>query len=379
MEHHTFQSVFVFTLLAIGIVGMVMGDHITTLLMSNVSFGFGLSVEEQARVYEQTLAEMRSAVTLGSAASLCCAFLFYFVKFEGALTPRIVRYLSGQAGRDVSLSKDGAGIEYVNATGQATAYLQEVFSGFENFARMKGYSAHVATYPSDTDRLGLRFSITSREKLADRAKAQFDIEDYAKRLLEGEKFDDVPVVLTAKEHGELQKEIQRQQEKLNAKWRSKLDKKSEVAQEVYTALLSLRNGVSGAISPSPVLQRIEYHQHFGESNMKELNFQGASGVVVSENSEVTVGDITIGEVAKSEETVSDIGDLVEMVRKSGIEDAEKYAANLELLKEELEGEEDPAPSIVTKLLNKTRGLLGAVETGSEIFVKVTGLMAKFGL
>jgi hypothetical protein len=83
------------------------------------------------------------------------------------------------------------------------AMFQDVLKGFEEFARLKGYSISFSVDGSVTDKIAFKFTILDRGVTISTQTVQDDLKEYLHRVQSGDGLDDIEVVIPDPQHAAL--------------------------------------------------------------------------------------------------------------------------------------------------------------------------------
>lgn len=370
--------------LLMGLLGLMIGGDLAQLLASADANRFGVQsgeqriefLDERTRLYSLVVRVTSFFLIAVSSVRLLTAGEAYFANRFRDLSVDLNDAQSAERSKNTDFN-----FEYVYVPPASRGFFRDSLIAFEDFARMKGYSSKVSISTNGDSKLGVRFDIESREVEADRASVQIDIEDYVNRLFAGSDFSDLPVVIAPKDHAKLSMSIQKRMEVLRLEIENKhMAEKQKIYKDLVTGVLSLRSAVTETLAPSQLIPKIEIHNHsIGSQDMTtKITATNSPGAVLANKSKIKTGDITIDVNDKDATSpiLADLDDLVSLLANSDIQDREKYVAHLELLREELAGEEETSPGMVAKLLEKVKGILGVVDQGTDLYDKVTGLIEK---
>ena len=259
------QGTIFYIALLLGILGLMIGGDLSQILASaNVQrFDIPSSLErtnfldERTRFYSLVIRVASFFLIAMSSVRLLIVAEAYFANRFKDLSEDLDDTRSASNRRSTDFD-----FEYVYVPPASRSFFRDSLIGFEDFARLKGYSSKVSITTNGDSRLGVRFDIESREIEADRASVQVDIEDYVNRLFKGSDFSDLPVVITPKDHAKLSMSIRKRIEVLRLEIENKhMAEKQTIYKDLVTGVLTLRNGVNEALAPSALIPKIEIHNH----------------------------------------------------------------------------------------------------------------------
>ncbi len=253
----------------------------------------------------------------------------------------------------------------------------DLLKGFEDYAKIKGYSVIFSIDSSQIDKISFKFTIRDSGISVGTDRVRKDFSEYLENIKTGSDFDKLPVVVSVEEHNLLLTTLKNRFAFLETNY---LLQKNAV--EFYERLLYNINYTSKGFLPSPSV----VVQTGGSMDSRNYTAQNSSKVIQGDQNKLldssTATSINIeNSFNKKKEQIGKLSHLVELLKKESNDDDEKHKAivNLEKVKDELEESEKPEPGIIRKWLDKAKGLIGLLRVGKETADSAIELWESFGI
>jgi hypothetical protein len=92
------------------------------------------------------------------------------------------------------------GYIFVTMPPDKRSLFHDLLKGFEEYAQLKGYEISFSIDASDPDRLAFKFTILDNAVSVNPEKVKADFREYVEKVERGEPLDDLPVVISPKDH-----------------------------------------------------------------------------------------------------------------------------------------------------------------------------------
>ena len=236
----------------------------------------------------------------------------------------------------------------------------DLLKGFEDFAKLKGYSISFSVDNSISHKIGFKFTINDSGISVSTQKVRNDIKEYMDRIQKGEPLDTLPVLISEEEHSLVLTQMSNRISFLQHNYNLQNN-----AIKFYEGLLTkLNNSNSGILSQPSV-----YIQTVGNNQPQNYLATNSPGAIQGNNIHDVESKIRIGETFNEKKNqVEGLINLMELIKKSKdcIENDKIIIKNLEKVKDELEEEEIPDKERIEKWLNKVKSYFCEPQMGQEI-------------
>lgn len=254
----------------------------------------------------------------------------------------------------------------------------DVLKGFEEFARLKGYSISFSLDGSVTDKVAFKFTILNQGVTVSTKKVQADLREYIHRVQEGDSLDDLPIIIPDAEHAAL---VLAMKNRINYLQHTYTAQKNVV--EFYERILKDRTG--GMLSVQPAQNF--YLQAGGSMAPSNYSAIGSNNVAQGKNIEASnnVVDQSIHIASSFNDKKQQLDNLdalivgLQAAHPTPTEDAKKAIVNLEKVKDELATEEKPDASRITKWLDVAKNSMKTLSLGKDLYDLATKAYTAFQL
>ena len=223
----------------------------------------------------------------------------------------------------------------------------DLLRGFEDFAKLKGYSISFSVDNSLSEKIGFKFTINDSGISVSTQKVRQDIKEYLYKVKNGDNLEELPILTTQEEHSLILTQLLNRLSFLQHNYN--LQKNSIKFYENLIEKLSTNNGIT--TQPSILVQTGGLNQ---PQNYLATNSPGAiQGTNIQDiNSSITIAD----SFKNRENQINQIIELINLTKKDdNNQDSSKIIIkNLNKIKEELEDEEKPDKSRIEKWLKSVR-------------------------
>ena len=224
----------------------------------------------------------------------------------------------------------------------------DLLKGFEDFAKLKGYSISFSVDNSLSDKIGFKFTINDDGISVSTQKVRNDIKEYIQRVKNGDSLDELPTLISPEEHSLILTQMKNRISFLEHNY-----KLQNNAIEFYENMMKRLNSSPNGIQHQPTI----FVQTGGTNQPQSYLSNNSQGVIQGTNIQDINSSIRIADSFKSRENqINEIKVLIELTKNDskGIENKEVVIKNLSKIKDELEDEEMPDKSRIEKWLKNTR-------------------------
>ena len=274
---------------------------------------------------------------------------------------------------DREASAPYGGYAFVDVPDNYKGFLHDTITGFEEFARLKGYRVGIAIDTTLPGKVGFRFTILDQGVTVSMETVRSDVGEYIAKFNEDESdaFDDLPIVIDPIEHERLKAALATRFTMVRTQMEMY---KTEV--DFYKKLmLKVVQFKGGSIGYLPVPSNIIHNQlvHDGPQMAGDTYSTDRSpGAAVGKNNTASIdrSTITIGStLTEKNEQVDGLSELIELVTRSDLQNRDDVARYLAKAKEELTDGDPPDAGFIGRYLGKAKDIFALAERGTEIYEK----------
>ncbi|MGD9949791.1 MAG: hypothetical protein AB7U29_15115 [Desulfobulbus sp.] len=245
----------------------------------------------------------------------------------------------------------------------------DLLKGFEEYARLQGYSVSFSVDNTFHDRIAFKFTLTDPDVVVGNERVRKDLKEYLEKVSAGDPLDDLPQIISLEEHEILVTTLRNRISFLQHSYN--LAKNSV---EFYEGLIRRANFQPLLPSPSVVVQT---GGAYNAPSYSALNSpQALIGVENRAENSINIA-VTYKE---RKEQIDHVAEVLDMLSKEPqTTERDEAIRNFENVKEELEHVDQPEPGRVFRWLERAKqsvqlGSLGyeTVQAAKELF-KVFGL------
>ena len=239
------------------------------------------------------------------------------------------------------------------------AMFQDVLKGFEEFAKLKGYSISFSVDGSITDKIAFKFTILDSGVTVSTARVKEDLKDYVRRVQAGDDLSDLEVVVPDPEHAALLLALRNRISFLEHTYKTQKN-----ALEFYERIL--KTGYPGQAGIVPALQ----FNITGAGDMSSKNYTaiGSSRVVQGDKNEVDQSIHIADSFNEKKRQLDNLDQLIVALQAEHPEptpDSKKAVLNLEKVKDELSSEDKPDGSRIMKWLDTAKSAIKVLALGKD--------------
>ncbi len=261
---------------------------------------------------------------------------------------------------------------------QHISLFHDLLKGFEEYAKIKGYSAYFSVDRTTHNRIAFKFTLGDEGIGVSTDTISKDLKEYIERIQSGAPLDDLPVVLTPEEHDLLLTTMKNRINFLQHNYNLQKN-----AAEFYRRFLEQLPRIMPRLLSQPNI----HIQAGGQIDSRAYSSVESVGVVQGDSSSiqgnVTGTSISIADSFNDRKSqIAEITKLIEIIRlKENVEEEEIESVlfNLTNVKNEMEEEESPDPSRIHKWLQKVKNWLGMAKIGGEVLDQASKVFEEFGL
>lgn len=284
---------------------------------------------------------------------------------------------------DSGASTPHGGYVFVDVPDAHKSLFHDTIKGFEEFARLKGYRISIAIDTTPPGKVGFRFTILDQGITVSTETVKSHVDEYVAKFKESDSdaFDDLPIVIDRVEH-----------ERLKAVLTARFTMVKNTAEmykieaDFYRRLvLEISQLKTGGVSylPAPPITIHNQLEHGGPQMAGDTYSAdhspgaavGKGNTALIEGSTVTIGST----LTEKNEQVSGLTELIELVKRSELQNKEDVARHLANAKEELADGNPPNEGLIDQFLGKAKNILALADKGNRIYEKAKEVLALFNL
>lgn len=275
-------------------------------------------------------------------------------------------------------SANSGGYIVVDMPDEHKSMFFDVLKGFEEFAKLKGYSVSFSLDGSVTDKVAFKFTILDQGLTVPIKKVESDLREYIQRVQDGDSLDDLPVIIADAEHATLV---------------LALKNRVNFMQHTYTAQKNVIDFYERVLKESPIgMLGIQPAQNFylqTGGSMAPSNYSAIGSNNVAQGKNIEASHNTVNQsihIASSfnekKQQLDNLETLIanlQATQPAPIEDARKAIVNLEKVKDELATEAKPDAKHVAKWLEVAKSSLKTLSLGKDLYDLATKAYNAFQL
>jgi hypothetical protein len=242
------------------------------------------------------------------------------------------------------------------------AMFQDVLKGFEEFARLKGYSISFSVDGSVTDKIAFKFTILDQGVTVSTRKVQDDLQEYLARVQRGDDLDDMEVVIPDPQHAALILAL-----KARISYLKQTYGWQKTGIEFYERILKTADGRGSGILPAQTF----YLQAPGgtmTADSKSYTAINSERIVQGEANEVDQSVHIAESFNEKKQQVDNLEQLIAALttaHPTPTDASKKAIINLEKVKDEISNEAKPSGSSVKKWLESAKDAIKALALGKD--------------
>lgn len=313
------------------------------------------ATEYQLEMQQQQ--EQKTLVYMAMFGTILFALGFYFFLFWRKNEEKKLRFEIDKVKRDEDREKSEnqqGGFIFIEMGEKEKQMFHDLLKGFEDYAKLKGYSISFSIDNSLPNKVGFKFTILDTGITVSPNTVRSDIQEYINNVKNDEPLDNLPVVISPQEH-ELVLTVMKNRISF-LKHNYELEKN---AKEFYIKF------IKDISSSNPVYNHPSIFVQTGGNNIPQLN--SGNSLINSSNKNInnsTSNTIKISNsFNKRKEQINKIEEISKLIRadkETKEEIKEEVIRNLLNIKEELEENEEPDKSRIKKGLEKTKSLMSTM-------------------
>lgn len=250
----------------------------------------------------------------------------------------------------------------------------DLLKGFEEYAKIRGYGVNFSIDSSQENKIAFKFTIKESGISVSTQKVRNDFAEYLDKIKDGSGFDTLPIVTSEEEHDLLLTTLKNRFAFLETNYRIQKN-----AIDFYERLLFNVNYTQKGFLPAPSV----VVQTGGIMDSRNYNAQNSSHMIQGDkNRLIDSSSINIeNSFNKKKEQIEKIERLSSLLTSENGSEEERSKAiiNLEKVKDELEENENPEPSLIKKWLNKTKSIMEMLKIGKETASSAAELWNSFSI
>ena len=270
--------------------------------------------------------------------------------------------------RDTAGAGSG-GYIVVDLPEERRSLFHDLLKGFEEYARLKGYSVSFSVDATFSNRIAFKFTLTDPDVVVGINRVRSDLKEYLDRIRGGEPLDDLPVVTTVAEHDILMTTLKNRISFLQHSYNL-----AQNAVDFYESLIRKASSMSVLPAQSVVVQTGGALNSPTYSAVNSPRALLGDGTTADNNLRIVVS------FAERQNQIEDLDRVLALLRDEAAGEArDKTIHNLMSVREELEGAPEPESGRVAEWLERTRQALQLGGLGHETIQAAKELLSLFGL
>ena len=258
----------------------------------------------------------------------------------------------------------------------------DAFNGFKEYAELRGYNVDVLIDASRDGSVGVRITIRDAGVTVSTSQVRADVNDYIRKMRDGDDLSDMPPVVDPIEHSRLMAAIKMRFDFI----RHQADMNATAAEAYRTMLLTVTKQSMGGISYLPAPPMPTVHVQIGTDGGHAVSGTYSAthspGAAVGTNNQAGIigSAVTIGATpVEREQQTSALEQLIAQIRLSplGSEQKEEAVRNLSNVKDEVK-EDKADKGRIAKWLNRAREIIKVGAAGAELVQKGEEVFSMFG-
>ena len=270
--------------------------------------------------------------------------------------------------RDAAGAGSG-GYIVVDLPEERRSLFHDLLKGFEEYARLKGYSVSFSVDTTFSKRIAFKFTLTDSGVVVGVERVRSDLKEYLDRIRSGKPLDDIPVVTSIEEHDMLVTTL-----KNRISFLQHSHNVQQNALDFYEALIRKAGSMPVLPAQSVVVQT------GGAINAPTYSALHSPHALLGDGSTADNSLRIAVSFAERRDQIEGIDRVLALLHDEAAGKARDQAMhNLSSVKEELEGASEPETGRVAKWLERTRQALQIGGLGSETVRAARELLLQFGL
>lgn len=265
---------------------------------------------------------------------------------------------------DSTASPGSGGYIVIDMPDDQKSMFHDVLKGFEEYAKLKGYSISFSLDGSLPDKVAFKFTILDQGITVSTKTVQADLKDYIRRVHDGDNLDDLPVILPDAEHAAL---ILAMRNRINFLQHTYTAQRNVVG--FYERILS-----EGAARSMGVVPAQNFYLQGGGS-MSPSNYTAIGSQNVAQGKDIAASHNVVDQsvhIAESfNEKKQQLDNLEALIttltqaHPTATQDSKRAVLNLEKVKDELTTEQKPDASRIKKWLETAQASIKAIALGKD--------------
>lgn len=273
---------------------------------------------------------------------------------------------------------ESGGYLVINLPEEQKALFHDVLKGFEEYAQLKGYSIKFSIDNSLANKIAFKFTILPTKIIVSTEQVENDLHEYIEKVQRGDPLDDLPIVIPESHHHAL---LIAMRNRINFLHHTYVSQKNVIA--LYET--AIRDNISRSMGAIPV--NTFYLQGGGTIMPNNYTAIDSQNIAQGANNELSNNiidqSIKIGSSFNEKRTQLELIDRLtsslKLTTHASTEAGKKAIINLEKVKDELEGEENPDGTRVKKWLGTSKDVIATMGLTKEVVDIAKEVFASFGL
>ncbi len=249
------------------------------------------------------------------------------------------------------------------------ALFQDMLKGFEDYARLKGYSVSFSVDSTFKNRIVFKFTLSNTDKVVATDRIRQDLKEYLDHVRRGDSLDDIPVVIPIEEH-----ELVVATLKIRINFLEHNYNMEKNTREYYEGLMRKVSSMSVLPAQNIVLKTDV------SINAPTNNAMNSPHALVGESNRAENSIQIAGSFNERKEQIRNLDELLVLLRKEpSSEQKEEVIRNIGNIKDELQETEIPDTNRIAGWLNKIQIALQIAVLSPEVVTAVKGFFSSIGI
>lgn len=235
----------------------------------------------------------------------------------------------------------------------------DLLKGFEEYAKLKGYSISFSIDNSIDNKIAFKFTILENGVNVSTQTVRNDIKEYIEKVKNGDDIDDLPITISPEEHNLVLTTLKNRLKFIQYNYH--LEKNTK---EFYENLVNKISSSNFGINSQPAI----YIQTGGQNTPRNMISSNSPNSLIGHNNTYENNSLVNNETNikisnsfnKKKEQIDEISKIIELLRvenELNPKVRQDLITNFDKVKEELSDEENPDENKIYKWLCKTKELI----------------------
>jgi len=256
---------------------------------------------------------------------------------------------------------------------QQQSLFHDMLKGFEDYAKLKGYSISFSVDNSIANKIAFKFTINEGGVSVGTNTVRKDIKEYIDRIKAGDDLNDIPEIINPLEHGVVLTSLKNRISFLQHNYQLQQN-----AIEFYESFLKRLNSTNAGINTQPSV----FVQTGGVNQPQSYLANNSPNSIQGQNIQEIDNSIRIADSFNERKIqVDNLEKLIGLIQESESqnEKSKTIIKNLENVKDEITEEQQPDKKRIEKWLKKAKTYFDAAKFGKDVIEFGHGVFESFDL